>query len=305
MEKSKLDPEITAFLEKCASVYPDNAVSLDIEENRRCYARLCNLFQAAIPAGMSKTDGQISGRNGVIPIRTYIPADANPKVTVNYLHGGGFILGGLQSHDSICAEIADRTSMRLVSVDYRLAPEHTFPVQVEDAVDAFLGLDTGSTVMAGDSAGASLAAAVCISQRQSPHRPVGQVLVYPALGGRHLGLDSYQSQHDAPALTTADVDAYGELWSAGDPPWSDPLFAPLVQRDMSGIAPCVAFAAEYDPLRDDAAAYVEKLVSAGIKSECYVEPGLVHGYLRARYCSEKAAASFGRICSAITRLANL
>jgi acetyl esterase len=222
-----------------------------------------------------------------------------------YLHGGGFILGGLDSHDSICADIADRARIEVIAVDYRLAPEHTYPAQVEDAQDAFLAIDRGNTIVAGDSAGAALAAAVCIAQLHSSPQPVGQVLIYPGLGGQHLDLDSYRTQHDAPGLTADDVDAYTELWCGGQPPWSDPCFAPLVLQDMSGLPSCIAIAAEYDPLRDDANAYVEKLVKAGVPSKCYIEKGLVHGYLRARHCSEKAARSFERICSAITGMAVL
>ena len=304
MRDYKLDSEILRFLHKSERFYPVNAVELSIKDQRKCYSELCDAYQAPIPDSIFSTDHAIPGRNGPIPIRIYENHAHRSPVTVMYLHGGGFILGGLDSHHSICAEIAERTEFKVVAVDYRLAPEYIYPVQFEDALDAFLSIDNGHTVVVGDSAGGTLAAAVCVAQRGSDRQPVGQVLIYPSLGGQYLDLDSYKSNHDAPALSTEDVYEYLNLWAGNSPPENDPIFAPLMLSDFSDLPPCIAIAAQHDPLRDDVVAWSDRLNQAGIRASHHIEDGLIHGYLRARHCSNKAAGSFSRICSGIKELGN-
>ena len=277
---------------------------MEIPENRELYLQLCDAYQAPIPADIEKADAEINGRHGAIAVRHYRVNGVDTHRRVLYFHGGGFTVGNLDSHDSICAEIAHVTRIPVTAVDYHLAPQHVFPVQVHDAVDAFTQLDLGATVVAGDSAGATLSAALCIAQRDTGTSPIGQVLIYPSLGGQCLDLDAYHSNFDAPGLTTADVDSYKSKWAGGELPWHDPLFAPLSLGDFSGLPPCYAFAAEHDPLRDDAVVYVDRLLAAGIRAEAVIEPGLVHAYLRARHVSDKAGRSFSRICEAIVTLHN-
>lgn len=298
-----LDPEIAVFLGKSDSVYPPDAVNLSIEENRKCYRALCDLFQSPTPDGIIKTDSRIEGRNGLIPLRSYHMEQFASVPKILYLHGGGFMLGDLESHDSICAELSYRTGMRLISVDYRLAPEYLHPAQFEDAQDAFLSIDSGCTVVVGDSAGGTLAAALCIAQQHRDPRPVGQVLIYPALGGLHLDFESYREKANAPGLTLEDVNKCTDTWCGGRRDWGDPYFAPLLHVDLSGNAPTIAIAAEHDPLRDDVSHYVSKLTKAGVPARSILEEGLIHGYLRARHVSRKAADSFTRICEAIQELA--
>jgi acetyl esterase len=302
MRDYKLDSEISQFLQDSERIYPVDAVELSMEEHRKHYSALCDAYQAPIPDSIFSTDHEIPGRNGPIPIRIYENHEHRSPVTIMYLHGGGFILGGLDSHHSICAEIAERTDFKVVAVDYRLAPEHIYPVQFEDALDAFLSIDTGHTVVVGDSAGGTLAAALCVAQRGSDRQPVGQVLIYPSLGGQYLNLDSYQSNHDAPALSTNDVYKYMNLWTGNSPPEHDPIFAPLMLSDFSDLPPCIAIAAQHDPLRDDVVAWSDRLNQAGVSASHHVEDGLIHGYLRARHCSDKAARSFSRICRGVKEL---
>ena len=298
-----LDPEITAFLEKSDAVYPPGASGLGIRENRNHYRALAGLFQSPAPDGIIRTDSTIAGRNGPIAVRSYHMESFTAETRVLYIHGGGFMLGDLESHDSICADLSYRTGIRLVSVDYRLAPEFLHPVQIEDTQDAFLSIDAGRTVVVGDSAGGTLAAALCIARQHQDAKPVGQVLIYPALGGLHLDLDSYREKADAPGLTLEDVHQCTDTWCGGRYNWEDPLFAPLLHADLSGMPPAVAIAAEHDPLRDDVPYFVDRLSAAGVPAKAVIEQGLVHGYLRARHMSSKAADSFSRICEAIRELA--
>jgi acetyl esterase len=300
-----MDPEVVAYLEKVESSYPDNSGVLDAAENQRLYLAMCREFEYPIPEDVAITDHELPGRHGGIPIRIYENPAHHSPVSVVYYHGGGFVVGNLDSHNSVCADIAHATGYRVVSVDYRLAPDHRHPVHFEDALDAFLALDHGHTVVAGDSAGGTLAAAVCIAQHGSDHQPVGQVLIYPWLGGELFNLDSYTSKADAPGLSSQDIHDYSRQRSGGEADIHDPTYYPLVHPDFSDLPPCAAFAAEHDPIRDDALEYVRRLTEAGVEAHCTVEKGLVHGYLRGRYMSTDIGDSFHRICEAIRKLGAL
>ncbi len=280
----QIDSEITAFLELSASAYPENVLELSMHEHRECYRVLCDMFQAPIPNEITKQDSFITGRNGhAIPIRNYYPRDNHSKTLILYLHGGGFVVGNLESHDSICAEIAHKTNINLISIDYRLAPEHLHPTQIEDMQDAFLALDTGRTIIVGDSAGSTLAAALCITQKNTDRQPIGQLLIYPYLGGMYLDLESHREGTTTPAMTSQDVEDFISLWCGGKPDWKDPTFAPILHTDLVGLPLCMALAAEIDPLRDDALVYIEKLTAAGNKARVILDKGLPHGHLRARH----------------------
>jgi acetyl esterase len=305
LAKYPLDKEVIAYLEKCEVHYPCDNGKLAHEDNRRLYLRMSAAFEAPIPDGMIVSDHKIKGRNGAIPIRAYNPSGTNSEVTIMYMHGGGFVVGNLDSHNSVCAEIAHRTGYRVVAVDYHLAPEHVHPVPLEDCIDVFLSIDQGKTILCGDSAGATLSASLCVAQLSNARQPIGQVLIYPWLGGELYDLESYTENFDAPGLTVQDIQDYRNLRSAGTPPTTDPIYYPLALEDFSKMPPCVAIAADFDPLRDDAVDYVRRLNAAGVDATCYVEEGLIHGYLRARHCSKKAGDSFTRICQGLMKLGQL
>ena len=120
---------ILAFLKRCEDFYPADAVSADIAQQRRWYDALCAAFAMPAPAGMAKEDALVAGR---IPVRRYRPAAAGARARILYIHGGGFVVGSLDSHDAICAELADAAGAELVSVDYRLSPEHAWPAAFDD-----------------------------------------------------------------------------------------------------------------------------------------------------------------------------
>lgn len=306
LEKYPLDSEVLGYLEKCEALNPgtvdQTGQQADVIQDRRDYLHMCKAFEAPIADGIRISDRNISGRYGEIPVRLYQPDEPATDLTLIYFHGGGFVLGNLDSHNSLCAEFADRCRCEVVAVDYRLAPEHIHPASFNDALDVFIALDKGRTIVAGDSAGGNLAAAVCIAQRESESRPVGQVLVYPWLGGEMFDLDSYNRNYDAPGLTVRDLVAFRNLRSTGEPEYSDPTYYPLALNDYTGLPPCIAFAAEYDPLCDDAGCYVDRLTAADVTATCHIDRGLIHGHLRARHMSEKVSHCFARICEAIREL---
>lgn len=299
LEKYPMKPDVVAFLEKVQASYPPHSEAASIEEGRRSYEVMCTHFDSPIPDGIEIRDDVVEGRDGLISIRLYIPHEPSSDATVIYYHGGGFSIGNLDTHNTICADMASETNLRVVAVDYRLTPEHRFPAHFHDALDAFTALDEGRTIVCGDSAGGTLAAAVCVNCHGSEQQPIGQVLIYAFLGGVIMGLPSYEEASDAPLLTTQDVHYFENLRSAGNPSNDNPTYFPLVQEDFSGFPPCAAFAAEFDPIRDDSVEYVNRLRDAGVQAECTVEKGLVHGYLRGRYMSSDAGNSFQRICRTI------
>ena len=301
-----LDPEVLAFIERTSAHYPEDAATLDAAGQRRVYDAMCAAFDMPIPDGLDIRDGLVPGAGGLadIPVRHYRPAEAQPDTLILYMHGGGFVVGGLHSHHSVCAEICAAAACDLVSVDYRLAPEFTHPAQFDDCLAAFrfFAATYSRIIVAGDSAGANLSAALCMATLKDENKPVGAVLIYPALGGDQFDLPSYTEMANAPMLTTEDMHLYHRLWHGGPQIKGDVFSAPLCATDFDGHPPTAIFSAAIDPLCDDGAAYAQQLNAAGVEVACHTEDGLVHGYLRARAMSRKAAASFTRICAAAKAL---
>ncbi|MCV6592057.1 MAG: alpha/beta hydrolase, partial [Silicimonas sp.] len=178
----------------------------------------------------------------------------SPTASVLFLHGGGFVVGGLDSHDDVCAEICATTGFRVVAVDYRLAPEHKFPAAFVDAWTVARWLiethPDAPVTLVGDSAGGNLAAAVAHHARGRLEGVIGQVLIYPGLGGPRDSA-SYVTHAEAPMLTAKDIDFYRSILFDGGEPVGDPTYAPLQDSDFTGLPPTVIITAECDPLSDD------------------------------------------------------
>ena len=292
------DPEILDFIARTDDAYPPEANGASAAENRRYYDAMCALFRAPRPEGLAVEDRSIGG----VPCRVY---GADQGVFVLYLHGGGFVVGGLDSHDDVCAEIADATGLTVVSADYPLAPEHRYPAQITDvqAVWRALSADGRRGLVAGDSAGGNLAAALCLAMRDAAGpMPLGQVLIYPGLGGDQTA-PSYTENAMAPMLRTQDLASYRAMLHGTDNGATDPLASPLCATDLSGLPPALLVSADVDPLRDDARDYALRLNAAGVPAQWRNEPQLVHGYLRARRTSDRARRSFAAIIAAIARMA--
>ncbi len=293
-----IDEETWAFIRRTAESYPDDAVDLSIDDQRRVYDTMCRDFRQPRPPGVETEDRRANG----VPVRVYTVGE--PTRTVVYFHGGGFVVGGLDSHDDVCAEICAQTGYRVVSVDYRLCPEHVHPTQFQDAWTAVAWAATeygDALVLAGDSAGGNLAAAVAHYARGRLDTVLGQVLIYPGLGGDRSN-GSYLEHAHAPLLTLEDIVFYEKVRCGGPAPQADPTYAPLHDSDFSNLPPTVVITADCDPLRDDGPDYCARITEAGGKAHCINEAGLVHGYLRARTSVKRAADSFERISVAIEAL---
>lgn len=289
---------ILEFIRLCDSFYPPEAVDAPVSRQRIWYDALCARFDRPLPPGMKSEDALI----GTIPTRSYRPAHVRTATKLLYMHGGGYVVGSLQSHHAICAEIADFAGAELVSVDYRLAPEHVWPAQSDDAFTVLkLLIGAGEKlVLIGDSAGGNLAAGLTIRARDEEISGIiGLALIYPVLGGDLLS-GSYEEMAEAPGLTTADVGYYRAILKA---PADEPVAHPLLARSLAGLPPAYITVAHFDPLRDDGRNYAARLAQAGIEVWFREEAQMVHAWLRARHMSEGAREGFHALCVAIDRMA--
>lgn len=307
-----LDPELWAYIDRVNEWYPPEIVYMPIDRQRAVYDAMCRAFREPYPPGVKASDSSVGDR--AIPVRRYHMAGTAPQAMVVYYHGGGFVLGGLDSHDDICAEICAGTGFAVLSADYRLAPEHLHPAAFEDALAVFewAAATTGlPIVLCGESAGGNLAAAVAQATRRHPRPAIGQVLIYPELGGDELDgpeLDgkartgSYIEHAEAPLLTLRDVEFYRHIRAAKGQSPDDPTFSPLNDSDFSGLPPTVIVTAQCDPLSSDGQTYRDRILAAGGKAWWREEPRLVHSFLRARKTVPRASEAFDRIVAAIAAL---
>jgi acetyl esterase/lipase len=299
-----IDPATWAYIDAVNDWYPPEIVNLPIEKQRARYDAMCRAFHEGYPAGVAASDSTIAAPDLVIPVRRYALLGQAPQATVIYYHGGGFILGGLDSHDDICAELCAGTGFEVLSVDYRLAPEHPHPAAFDDACAVFEHTaETGDQpiVLCGESAGGNLAAAVAHATRGRLGQAIGQVLIYPSLGG-DTSAGSYVEHGDAPMLTLRDLEFYHRVRMGSARSSDDPTFAPLCDDDFSALPPTVIITAECDPLSSDGEAYRDRIVAAGGRAWWHEEARLVHSFLRARKTVPLARQAFARIVTALTVL---
>ena len=303
--RTLIDEETWAFIERTNSFYPPDTVDYTVDQQREIYDRMCREFHAGYPEGLTAQTTAIDTAAHRIPIRIYRAARPDDAAMVLYFHGGGFVVGGLESHDDVCAELCQRTGYEVVSVDYRLSPEHRYPASHEDGYAAFEWAASRyrgrAIVLAGDSAGGNIAAAVAGRFRRHGHAPAGQVLIYPGLGG-DATKGSYIAHAEAPMLTARDLAFYHSVRTGGADVSGDAGFAPLRDRDFSGLPPTICVMAQCDPLASDGPAYRDAIIAAGGRAASFEEEGLVHGYLRARHTVGRAKASFERIVEAVKAL---
>jgi acetyl esterase/lipase len=300
-----LEPEIAAFVARSAELNPPSSATLPVEERRKAYDRFAAAFTPALPSGVGVENAVFTSAAGhAIALRLYRPADAaRSPGTLLFFHGGGFVLGSLDSHEIITARLAADTGLYVVAVDYRLAPEHPAPAAHDDCLEVTLAALGGHLpfaplpaplLVAGDSAGGTLAASVAMQLRDRGITGLrGAALIYPMLGPEPQP-PARDTEADAPMLTLAGVRAYSRLYW-GDKPlpaWTVPIDA----TRFDGLPPVLAIGAEHDSLRDDARVFGERIRAAGGDVEAWVAPGLVHGCWRALYLSPGAQRMHDAVC---------
>lgn len=312
---SALCPGIERLAAAALETYAGATGLEPIDAQRAAYAAFSRRFRKPRPEGVSVTDAALAAGLGEVPVRIYRPSgasDAGERAPgILYMHGGGWVLGSTDTHDCITAEMAEATGAVVVSVEYRLAPEHPFPAGLHDCRAALhglardglgLGIDPTRIALAGDSAGANLAAALALWMRdEGGPAPAAQALIYPVLG-TDFTLPSYRTNAQAPLLATEELRHYWRLYLGGDGTTGDPYAAPLAAGSLAGLPPALIWTAGHDPARDDGALYARRLQAAGVPALYRCAPDLAHGYLRARALSASAAVEFEALCGELRRL---
>jgi acetyl esterase len=234
----------------------------------------------------------IPGPHGEIPLRIYTPWDATPgggRPLLVFFHGGGWVVGDLETHDGLCRNLANAAGAITIAVDYRRAPEHKYPTAAEDAYTATcwaaahareLGANPSRLAVAGDSAGGNLAAVVALLARDRHGPPLaGQVLIYP-ITDCQFETPSYQQFADGHFLTRGAMRWFFEQYLSRPEQRFGPYVSPLRAESLAGLPPALVLTAECDVLRDEAEAYARRLVQAGVSVEQIRCPGMIHGFLR-------------------------
>lgn len=254
-------------------------------------------------------DFTIPGPGGKLAVRVYRPAGIVGRAVPGmlFLHGGGWTVGSLDSHDAPCRFLASRIGAVLVSVGYRLAPEHKFPAGLEDATAAWrwfaanaavLGCDTRRLAIAGDSAGGNLAAVVARIARDEGIAPAMQLLIYPAVDFS-MDTASHRSLADGFLLTASLMRWFGGHYLDSPEQIDDPRVSPLRAADLSGLPPAIVVTAGFDPLRDEGQAYADRLHAAGVKTIHRPFDDLIHGFLNMRGTVQGAARAMDDIAAGV------
>lgn len=301
-----LDPQTRALLQQMEKANLTPYEAMTPQESRRQMA-LGSCFLERPPEVAFWEDREIPGPAGGLRIRLYRPSAEGVLPVLVFFHGGGWVMGSIETHDGYCRQLANASGHAVVSVNYRLAPEDKFPAGLEDAYAATkwvsehaaeIGVDAKRIAVAGDSAGGNLAASVCLVARDRGGPPLAfQLLLYPVVDCS-FDTPSYHQNATGYHLTRAAM-----IWSwhhylnsdhDGHSPYASPLRAP----DLSGLPAALIMTAEYDPLRDEGEAYAQRLRAAGVPVELRRYDGLIHGFARrtnvldrARQALQDAAAA--------------
>src|SRR6516225_6965307 len=283
-----LDPIAKRLLAMMAAATPESRARPSPGERRDSLKKLMQ-FARAEAASVTTVDGTMPGPAGEIAYRLYAPAveAASAAPGFVFFHGGGLVAGSIETHHRIAAALAQATGCRLISVDYRLAPEHKFPAAVEDAIAATqyvlanaaeLGIDPRRVVIGGDSAGATLAAAVCQHAQQNAWPQIAaQCLICPVLDFEEISPSRQEfAENYLIDRTTLEADLADYLTDDADV--AGPRISPLRAFHVAGLPPAIIHTAEYDPMRDEGNAYARKLLAAGVAVDHVCHEGMIHNF---------------------------
>jgi acetyl esterase len=287
-----LDEQVHVFLNLMEASGQGGIHELELAEARKVYRMSCRVFDRPGPKLESVTDHAISGPHGDIPARVYQPKSArggDNLPALVYFHGGGFVIGCVDSYDGLCRTIAERTASVVISVDYRLAPEHCFPAPVDECVAAYrwaeqnadtLGIDPKRIAVGGDSAGGNLAAVTCQQLvRDGESLPARQLLIYPSTDNRG-GYPSREHFNDGFFLTGEMMHWFSSSYLDGRKDLNDdPRVSPILFDELGKMPPALLVSAGFDPLRDEGETYAERLAEAGVETTVRSFDRLIHGFV--------------------------
>jgi len=302
--RSGPDPRARRFLDLIAAAAKTRDGAPTLQELRAATDGLASF--AAPPPPVERRDDVVAAAR--VAIRFYAPTGSRDAQlpALLYFHGGGWISGGVASHDAICATLAASAGCRVIAVDYRLAPEHRFPAALDDgraALEAIAarprryGVDPERLGIAGDSAGANLAVVLA---REAIAPLALQLLLCPVLDplGR---TPSRAALAEGWLIEEATMAAYWDFYRVPGLASDDPRVAPLAGGDFAKLPPALIHVAEFDPLRDEGERYVAALTTAGVRAELTVHPGLIHHFYGLGGVVPSAQAAFARVCDGLKR----
>ena len=300
-------PEVRSILDLIEAMGETPREQLTPAELRQGYASLSMVESK--PAMVSVTDRTVPGPAGDIPVRVYVPTDQpGPRPVLVYFHGGGWVIGDIDTHDGTVRAIAEGSGATVVSVGYRLAPEAPFPAAIDDCLAATrwvvehaadLDVDPSRLAVGGDSAGGNLAAVCAVELRDTPVDVAFQLLIYPVTDGT-LSRPSIDANAEGYFLTKATMDWFWEQYvGAGDR--TGPRVSPVHLPDdaLAGLPPALVITAEFDPLRDEGEAYGARLVGAGVAVTTSRYDGVIHGFFSMRDLVPEGKAAVDQACEAL------
>jgi acetyl esterase len=303
-----LDPKVTELLEMSADAEPIGTVPVE-EMRAAAPAQMAELFRM----GMVSTpvaaveDRYIPGPTADLPVRVFTPEGRGPFPVVVFFHGGGWVLGDLDTHDPMCRALCAGAGCLVVSVDYRLAPEHPFPAATDDALAAThwvgeyaaeIGGNPARIVVAGDSAGGNLSAVTALRIREEGGpKLAGQLLIYPGLGHPASPTLSYIENGEGYGLTRESAAWFYEQYLADESQAANPHAAPLLAPDLDGLPPALVITAEYDVLRDEGERYVERLRAAGVPARVSRYEGVHHRFAEMIGILDQASQARDEMCA--------
>jgi acetyl esterase len=290
-----LDPGLKLVLDQLAANPGPQLHELPVAQARTFFEQM-QLPRPELKVA-SVEDRRIPGPAGEIPVRIYQPDGKAPLPALVYFHGGGWVIGSLETHDASCRELANRVGCVVISVDYRLAPEHRYPAAAEDCFAATkwaaenadaLGVDPKRIAIGGDSAGGNLAAAVALMARDRRGPALRhQLLIYPVTDADFTRA-SYRENAEGYLLTTKAMEWFWGHYVPDAAQRKESYAAPLQAKDLAGLPPAFVITAEYDPLRDEGEAFASRLQEAGIPTTAKRYDGAIHGFFAMGLLAEVA-----------------
>ncbi len=284
-----LDPNLKLLLDQLASAESPGLEEQSVDEARMSF-RMLAMLDGEPEAVASVEERTIPGPAGAIPVRLYRPrdtADGAPLPVLAWFHGGGFVIGDLETADPTARKLANRSGALVVSVDYRLAPEHRMPAAADDSTAVVewlaanageLGGDPTRIAVGGDSAGGDVAAVAALRAAAAGIELRAQALVYPVIDLR-MQTPSYRENAEGYLLTAAGMAWFVGHYLGGDGDAADPAGTPLLADSLAGVAPAIIVTAGFDPLRDEGIAYAERLGAEGVKVHHLHYDDMVHGFV--------------------------
>jgi acetyl esterase len=303
-----VDPQIQKLLALRAALPPLH--TLTVQQAREQFASR-NIPGLRIPHVARVTNRDMQGPGGSLALRIYTPLGEGDESSgghplMVFFHGSGFVVCSLDTHDGMCRNLCAGTGCVVVSVDYRLAPEHKFPAGSDDCLAATrwavenaaaLGADPGRVFVAGDSAGGNLAAVTALRLRdQGGPALLGQLLIYPVTDYYDPGTPSMAENAEGYGLTRRGMGWFWDHYLADASVAADPYASPLRARDLSGLPPALVVTAEYDPLRDEGELYADRLRQAGVPTQMKRWDGMNHGFFAVPGVVDKASAAIDEAC---------